>query len=129
VSTKVLIVEDHEDNLRLLAKCLEFRGILVEQAISGSEALQRLECESFDVVVSDVRMPGLNGFELARHILDNLGSTPVVLMTADPTARMTENIKKAGVSSLLIKPFRVRELVQAIRRSLNDKDKCALARS
>jgi CheY-like chemotaxis protein len=129
VSTKVLIVENHEDNLRLLAKCLEFRGILVEQALSGSEALQRLEYESFDVVVSDVRMPGLNGFELARHILDNLGSTPVVLMTADPTARMTENIKKAGVSSLLIKPFRVRELVQAIRRSLNDKDKCALARS
>jgi CheY-like chemotaxis protein len=129
VSTKVLIVENHEDNLRLLAKCLEFRGILVEQALSGSEALQRLEYESFDVVVSDVRMPGLNGFELARHILDNLGSTPVVLITADPTARMTENIKNAGVSSLLIKPFRVRELVQAIRRSLNDKDKCALARS
>ena len=129
MSTKVLIVEDHEDNLRLLAKCLEFRGIVVEQALNGSQALQRLECESFDVVVSDVRMPGLNGFELARHILDNLGSTPVVLMTADPTARMTENIKKAGVSSLLIKPFRVRELVEAIRRSLHDKAKCVLARS
>jgi CheY-like chemotaxis protein len=129
VSTKVLIVEDHEDNLRLLAKCLEFRGILVEQAISGSEALQRLEYESFDVVVSDVRMPGLNGFELARHILDNFGNTPVVLMTADPTARMTGSIKKAGVSSLLIKPFRVRELVEAIRRSLHDKAGCALARS
>jgi FixJ family two-component response regulator len=47
-----------------------------------------------------VRMPGLNGFELARHILDNFGSNPVVLMIADPTARMTENTKKAGVSSL-----------------------------
>jgi CheY-like chemotaxis protein len=53
VSTKVLIVEDHEDSLRLLAKCLDFRGIVVEQALNGSEALQRLECESFDVVVSD----------------------------------------------------------------------------
>jgi CheY-like chemotaxis protein len=121
VSTKVLLVEDHEDNLRLLAKCLEFRGILVDQALNGSEALQRLECESFDVVVSDVRMPGLNGFELARHILGNFGSSQVVLMTADPTARMTENIVEAGVSSLLIKPFRVRELVEAIRRSLHDK--------
>ena len=69
MSTKVLLVEDNRDNLRLLAICLEFGGILVEQAISGSEALQRLECESFDVVVSDVRMPGLNGCELARaHI-------------------------------------------------------------
>jgi CheY-like chemotaxis protein len=121
MSTKVLLVEDNRDNLRLLAICLEFRGILVEQAISGSEALQRLECESFDVVVSDVRMPGLNGFELARHIFDKLGSTPVVLMTADPTARMTTSIIESGVSSLLIKPFRVRELVQAIRRSILDK--------
>jgi CheY-like chemotaxis protein len=121
VPTKVLLVEDHEDNLRLFAMCLESGGIVVEQAISGSEALQRLECESFDVVVSDVRMPGLNGFELARHIFDNLGSTPVVLMTGDPTARMTENVKEAGVSSLLIKPFRVRELVEAIGRSLHDK--------
>ena len=69
MSTKVLIVEDHKDNLRLLAQCLEFRGIVVEQALTGSQALQRLECASFDVVVSDVRMPGLNGFELARSYL------------------------------------------------------------
>jgi CheY-like chemotaxis protein len=129
VSTKVLIVEDHEDNLRLLAKCLEFRGIVVEQALNGFQALQRLECELFDVVVSDVRMPGLNGFELARHILDNFGSIPVVLITADPTARMTASITESGVSSLLIKPFRVRELVEAIRRSLHDKANSALARS
>ena len=121
MSTKVLLVEDHEDNLRLLAQCLEFRGIVVEQALTGSQALQRLECASFDVVVSDVRMPGLNGFELARLILANFGSIPVVLMTADPTARMTTSIIESGVSSLLIKPFRVRELVQAIRRSILDK--------
>ena len=50
MSTKVLLVEDNIDNLRLLAMCLELGGIIVEQAISGSEALQRLECESFDVV-------------------------------------------------------------------------------
>jgi two-component system alkaline phosphatase synthesis response regulator PhoP len=120
VPTKVLIVEDHEDNLRLLAKCLEFRGIVVEQALNGSEALQSLECEFFDVVVSDVRMPELNGFELARLILDNFGSIPVVLMTADPTARMRASISESGVSSLLIKPFHVRELVEAIRRSILD---------
>jgi CheY-like chemotaxis protein len=70
VLTRVLIVEDHKDNLGLLAQCLEFRGIVVGQALNGSQALQRLECESFDVVVSDVRMPGLNGFELARLIVD-----------------------------------------------------------
>jgi CheY-like chemotaxis protein len=100
VSTRVLIVEDHQDNLRLLAQYLEFRGIVVKQALSGSQALQRLECESFDAVVFDVRMPGLNGFELARLILDTFGSIPVVLMTADPTARMTASITESPVYPL-----------------------------
>ena len=123
MSTKVLLVEDNRDNLRLLAVSLQKGGILVQQTLNGYEALQKLECECFDVVVSDVRMPGLNGFELAKHILDNFGdSTPVVLMTGDPTARVTGNINEAGVSSLLIKPFPVRELIEAIRRCLHDKN-------
>ena len=61
---------------------------------TSSQRLPSSECESSDVVVSDVRMPGLNGFELASHILDDFGSIQVVLMTADPTAGMTENMSQ-----------------------------------
>ena len=63
--TKVLLVEDNKENLRLLAVCLELGGIVVEQADSGFEALQKLEAGTFDVVVSDIRLPGLSGIDLA----------------------------------------------------------------
>lgn len=119
--TKVLLVEDNKENLRLLAACLELGGIVVEQADSGFEALQKLEAGTFDVVVSDIRLPGLSGIDLARRILDNFGAIPTVLMTGDPTIRLTESIDEAGVSCLLTKPFRVGDLIKSIQRALPEK--------
>ena len=119
--TKILLVEDNEHNLRLLTMCLQLGGLVVEQARNGFEALQKLEEETFDVVVSDIRMPELDGLELARRINDKVGGTPCVLMTGDPRVRMTESFNEAGVSCLLIKPFCVRELVESIRRALPEK--------
>ena len=94
---------------------------MVEQADSGFEALQKLEAGTFDVVVSDIRLPGLSGIDLARRILDNFGAIPTVLMTGDPTIRLTASIDEAGVSCLLTKPFRVRDLIQSIQRALPEK--------
>jgi CheY-like chemotaxis protein len=57
----------------------------------------KVDHETFDVVVSDIGLPGLNGVDLARRIHDNLGRIPVVLMTGDPTARTNESVHQAGV--------------------------------
>jgi CheY-like chemotaxis protein len=118
---KVLLVEDNEVILRLLAMCLQQGGLVVEQARNALEALQKLEDETFDVVVSDLRLPGINGLDLARRVLDNFGGIPIVIMTGDTRARRMESIDEAGVSCVLIKPFQVHELVNSIRRVLPEK--------
>jgi CheY-like chemotaxis protein len=59
------------------------RGFAVQQAHDGLEAFQKLENQIFDVVVSDVRMPRLNGLDLARRIVDQFAGTRIVLITAD----------------------------------------------
>jgi CheY-like chemotaxis protein len=122
VSAKILLVEDNKNNLRAFTLYLEVMGLIVEQAQDGFEALRKLNHETFDVVVSDIGMPGLNGLDLARCIHDNFGRIPIVLMTGDPTARINESVNEAGVSCLLIKPFIPRELVMTIHRAVAEKD-------
>ena len=121
VSAKILLVEDNKNNLRALTLYLEVMGLSVEQARDGFEALWKLDHETFDVVVSDIGMPGLNGFDLARRIHDNFGRLPIVLMTGDPTVRTNVSVNQAGVSCLLIKPFIPRELVTTIHKAVAEK--------
>ena len=122
MSAKILLVEDNKNNLQAFTLYLEVMGLIVEQAQDGFEALRKLDHETFDVVVSDIGMPGLNGLDLARRIHDNFGRIPIVLMTGDPTARTNESVIQAGVSCLLIKPFIPRELVTTIHRAVAEKD-------
>jgi CheY-like chemotaxis protein len=68
VSAKILLVEDNNNNLRALTLYLEIMELIVEQAQDGFEALRKLDHETFDVVVSDIGMPGLNDVDLARRI-------------------------------------------------------------
>lgn len=67
MSAKILLVEDNKNNLRALTLYLEIMELIVEQAQDGFEALRKLDHETFDVVVSDIGMPGLNGVDLARR--------------------------------------------------------------
>jgi DNA-binding response OmpR family regulator len=120
VATKILLVEDNDAILRVLAMCLQLEGLTVEQAHDGLEASQKLEDETFDVVVSDLRMPGLNGLELVGRVRDRFAGTPIVLMTADATARTMKTVNQAGVSRVLIKAFPVKELVASIRKVVPD---------
>ena len=122
MGTKILLVEDNADNLLVLAICLQIEGFTVEQAHDGLEAFQKLEDETFDVVVSDIRMPGLSGFDLVGRILERFAEMPIVLITADPRARRMATDKQAGVSSVLIKPFPVKDLVRSIREAVPEKN-------
>ena len=118
MATKILVVEDNTDSLRVLAMCLQQQGFTVEQAHNGLEAVQKLEDETLDVVVSDIRMPGLDGLELAGSILDRFAGTRIVLITAEQVVRRLEPGNLVGVSSVLIKPFPVKELIKAKRKAV-----------
>ena len=129
MGTKILLVEDNADNLLVLAICLQIEGFTVEQAHDGLEAFQKLEDETFDVVVSDIKMPGLSGFDLVGRILERFAEMPIVLITADPRARRMATANQAGVSSVLIKPFPVKDLVRSIREALPENNLCQLGRA
>ena len=129
MATKILLVEDNADNLLVLAICLQIEGFTVEQAHDGLEAFQKLEDETFDVVVSDIRMPGLSGFDLVGRILERFAEMPIVLITADPRARRMATDKQAGVSSVLIKPFPIKELVRSIREAVPENDVKSVGRA
>ena len=116
------MVDDDQENLKALTLYLQLEGFVVEQAHDGFEALVKLDHETFDLVVSDIKMPRLNGVDLTKRIRYKLQSIPIVLMTGDPGFVSMEAINEAGVICLLIKPFMPGELVKIIRTAFDERE-------
>jgi CheY-like chemotaxis protein len=117
----VLIVEDHPDTRTLLKGLLEMYGYEVTQAKDGAIAWQLLESTQPDVVVTDLTMPHISGFELIRHIKekeqDQSRTIPIVAMSAYGNESLS-NAQKAGASRTLRKPFDAEELAGLINQVL-----------
>ena len=101
----VLIVEDHDRLREQLGQFYEQEGFQVTTASCGEEAIKKLEEERFAIVVSDVKMPGMDGFQLARHIRDNYPETDVILVTAFGNIKQAVEAMKLGASDYITKPF------------------------
>ncbi|HUC98901.1 MAG TPA: response regulator [Candidatus Polarisedimenticolaceae bacterium] len=121
VVTKVLLVEDDVYNLQALTIYLRLMGLEVEPAHDGFEALKQLDNSRFHVVVSDIRMPGLDGVELVKRIRHKLKGIPIVLISGDQTATM-EAIPHPELLRVLTKPFMPSELLEIIHRAVIDKE-------
>jgi len=121
VVPKVLLVDDDVYNLQALTIYLRLMGLDVEQAHDGFEALKQLDNSRFHVVVSDIRMPGLDGVELVKRIRHKLKGIPIVLISGDQTATM-EAIPHPELLRVLTKPFMPSELLEIIHRAVTDKE-------
>lgn len=114
---RVLLVDD-ELSLRLtLAANLELEGLEVVEAASAEEALAFLDAQSFDIVLSDVRMPGLSGVELFERIRQRKPDLPVILMTAYAQEEQLEQALAGGIYTVLSKPFGIDQAVRALQRA------------
>ncbi|MDD3800762.1 MAG: sigma-54-dependent transcriptional regulator [Desulfuromonas sp.] len=114
-----LLVVDDEVSLReFLCLMLEGEGYQVDSAADGAQALQRLEQQAYDLVLTDLRMPGTDGLELLRQVQRLRTDTLVVLMTAYATAEQAVEAMKQGAYDYLIKPFKNDELRLVIRKAL-----------
>ncbi len=116
-SETILIVEDEEGLRRAYARALEATGFEVRQARDGVEAVQALREERFDVVVSDIAMPGMTGLDLLRFAREGDLDVPVVLVTGNPTLESAVQALEHGALRYLIKPVDAAELVGAVRRA------------
>src|SRR6056297_2892813 len=114
---RLLLVDDDQDLAGMLQEYLEPEGFAVEWAGDGPKALQRLAAETFDLVILDVMMPGMNGFEVLRRIRAER-DTPVLMLTArgDDVDRIVG--LEIGADDYLAKPFNPRELVARLRAVL-----------
>jgi two-component system response regulator FlrC len=110
----VLIVEDDLSLCEALCDTLEIGGYRVVSARNGTEALIKLQHGQFKLVVSDVQMPVMDGFELLKNMQHKHSKTPVLLMTAFGTIPKAVEAMQAGASDYLIKPFDAAALVNKV---------------
>ncbi|HEX7115836.1 MAG TPA: ATP-binding protein [Steroidobacter sp.] len=105
-SGHILVVEDHPTNQFVVKSMLDALKCAVTIAGSGTEALELLEKEQFDLILMDCRMPGMDGLETTRRIRNELRlNMPIIAMTANTMPEDIENCKKAGMNDYLPKPF------------------------
>ncbi len=115
---KVLLVEDNEINLELVLELLIARGITVETAYNGKEALELLEREGFDAVLMDCQMPLMDGYEATRRIrlLEKFQDLPILAMTANAMKGDREKVLAVGMNDHIAKPIRPDVMFAALAR-------------
>jgi len=117
--TRILVVDDDFRLLKLLDDTLSTIGYTATTVSSANEALFRLSNKVYDLVISDISMPEMDGFELLSKIRKNYPRLPVIFITG---AARPEYIGKANPEGFLAKPFRISNLEELIERTLSGKD-------
>lgn len=114
---KILIVDDEEAVRRLLIKTLELCDYEIGVAENGVEAISRMNKESYDLIITDYRMPKMDGLELTQIIKSRDPSTPVLIITGDGPVR---DLLESGAKACLEKPFNVLQLHNMVETILNE---------
>jgi DNA-binding NtrC family response regulator len=119
---KILVVDD-EKNIRLmLSQTLASNTTVVETAINGEEALQKLEQSSYDLVLLDLRMPGMDGVEVLHQAHARHPNLPVILLTAHGTVETAVEAMRGGAVNFMQKPFSPREIRDAVDSALKGRN-------
>lgn len=111
---RVLVVDDDRQMAKTLAGVLNLKGFEAEAACSGNSALEMLEADSFDCVITDVKMPDVNGVDLLRAIKLVRPHLPVVLMTAYAPGHLIHDGLREGATASFVKPLDLNLLVSLL---------------
>jgi two-component system sensor histidine kinase/response regulator len=123
-SPAILIVDDNPQNIQVLGKLLQESRYEIEFANSGEAALEWLNARQFDLILLDINMPVMNGFEVCRKIRSNpdLNNVPVIFLSAETERESILKGFELGAQDYLTKPFDSRELLVRVRTHLVLKD-------
>src|ERR1043166_3361200 len=114
----ILIVDDEQSYRQLLSLVFESDGNNIRTAMNGRQALKALQEEPADVIISDVKMPDMDGIELLRSVRETLPDLGVVLMTAFASVETAREAFKLGADDFITKPFDVEELKLIVKKTL-----------
>src|SRR5205085_8917488 len=119
-SNRILVVEDELEIRALARMILEAEGYEVLEAQTGEKAMEHLEKTPPDLILLDIRLPGMDGWEVLRHIAEDsrFKDIPVAIMSAHSSPHTVERAKTNGAADYLIKPFMYDELIGIVRRFL-----------
>src|SRR5579885_1825851 len=115
----ILIVEDEAKMQRLLQLSLAEEGYTTRSASDAEQGLRLLRQEKFDLVITDLKLPGMDGLEFLQAVKRTDARIPVILMTAFGTVETAVQAMKAGASDYVLKPFSLEEIKLIIQRELN----------
>ncbi len=115
---RILVVDDSPDTLELMKRILAAQGYRVFAASGVAEALDLVGTAQLDLIITDIKMPGADGFELLRHVKENYKDIGVLLVTGFPALEDAVKGIKIGAEEYLVKPFTNAELLTVVSHSL-----------
>ncbi|MAZ29385.1 MAG: hypothetical protein CL868_20220 [Cytophagaceae bacterium] len=113
-NASILIVDDNKINRLVTKKILTGLEVIVTEAANGEDAIIKAHNESYDLILMDINMPGLNGFETTKIIRKSNPIVPIIALTATSLGEITETIEESGMNGFVIKPYSMKEFVQTI---------------
>lgn len=118
MAKKILIVDDELDILEVLTFRLNKDGYSVATAVSGEEALEQLEKEVPALILLDLRMPGIDGYEICKRMKTDKKwkHIPIIMLTASSMLKVEKAVEKYNVEGFLIKPFDYEKLLEKIKK-------------
>lgn len=118
---RVLLIDDETVFVDALTNVLTRRGIRTQSALDGYKALELLTNEEFDVLVLDLRMPGMDGLSTLRAIRERDALTPIILLSGNIDLKQVSDALKEGAAEVLLKPCPVDILVSSIENAYERK--------
>jgi CheY-like chemotaxis protein len=123
ISKRILVADDDKIIRDAVTWFLEFMGFEVALAANGIEALAVFLESSFDLVLTDLQMPAMDGLSLASHIKERSPNTPVILLTGCDRETVRKRVESASVDSVIFKPFRLKDLQRTVQGALASRER------
>jgi DNA-binding response OmpR family regulator len=117
MSEKVLIVDDEKDFLDIIAERIRTRGMDVSTTTSTEDAIHMVEEKSYDVIIMDFMMPGMNGFQTLKAIKEKKPEVQIILLTGNVLEEMRIEAKELGALDVIEKPPDLQDLIQKIKKA------------
>ena len=119
-SKKILVVDDNEDSRDLVVKVLKNRGYQMVEAVDGEDALEKAESENPDIILLDISIPKLDGYEVTRRLKsrEKFRNIPIIALTAHAMKGDKEKALQAGYDGYISKPISIHELPEQIKSYL-----------
>ena len=116
MKSKVLIVDDEIDSLELMQELFETKGYISETATNGVEAINKIKLQEPDIVLTDIRMPEMDGMQLLNFLIKEHPNIPVIMITAHGTVEAAVEAMRLGAKDYILKPIRLDEILAKVER-------------